>query len=98
MTNEEVLRRIKNLQRSIAIRTEYDKRNFEALEIVSGAFLKMEEQPDVEQIIDNLWGDIIATGVSYEVDGDKIITDVGYADEGIEFFIKHLKARLKEHS
>lgn len=43
MTNEEVLRRIENIQRSIAIRTEDDKRNFEALEIVSGAFLKMEE-------------------------------------------------------
>lgn len=50
----------------------------------------------VETIIDELWKEMQenSTCTSYEVDGDRIVTDVGYADEGIEFFIKHLKERL----
>ena len=53
------------------------------------------KQIDVESVIDQLWEDIESTGTTYLVDGDTITTDVGYADEGIEFFVKHLKERLK---
>ena len=46
-------------------------------------------------VIDQLLQDIESTGTTYTVDGDTITTDVGYADEGIDFFVKHLKQRLK---
>ena len=57
--------------------------------------IKSLEQIDVESVIDQLLQDIESTCTTYSVDGDTITTDVGYADEGIDFFVKHLKQRLK---
>ena len=85
MTNEDA---IKILTQMMVI----DDYRVEALEM---AVESLKKQINVESVIDQLWEDIESTGTTYSVDGDTISTDVGYADDGIEFFIKHLKERLK---
>lgn len=44
MTNEEVMRRIKDLQRTRGFGTREAQRDFYALEVVAGAFLEMEKR------------------------------------------------------
>lgn len=54
---------------------------------------------EINNIIDNLYNEIIDRDIeeSYLIDykGNEYTTDVGYALDGIEFFIKELKQKLK---
>ena len=51
---------------------------------------------DVFKVIDDLYEEMDknATSTTYTLDGETIVTDVGYAYLGVEFFIKNLKKRL----
>lgn len=53
-----------------------------------------------DKLIDELYKELYhrehGDSYIYDYDGDRIIMDVGYAFEGIEFFIKELKHKLKD--
>lgn len=89
MTREEAISIMKD------IRTEMEDARDKIAVVAVDVAIKSMEQIDVESVIDQLWEDIESTCTTYSVDGDTITTDVGYADDGIIFFIKHLKERLK---
>jgi hypothetical protein len=96
MTDNETIRRLKNVRRRLSHNTEDDMKNDEAMTWAIECVKHVSEYPDyVCSVIDQLLQDIESTCTTYTVDGDTITTDVGYADEGIDFFVKHLKQRLK---
>lgn len=96
MTDSEMIRRLNNVRRRLSHNTEDDIKNDAALMWATECVKYVSGYPDyVYSVIDALLRDIESTGTTYTVDGDTITTDVGYADEGIDFFVKHLKQRLK---
>lgn len=96
MTDNEMIRRLNNVRRRLSHNTEDDIKNDTALMWAIECVKHVSGYPNyVCSVIDRLLQDIESTGTTYTVDGDTITTDVGYADEGIEFFVKHLKQRLK---
>ena len=96
MTDSEMIRRLNNVRRRLSHNTEDDMKNDAALTWAIECVKHVSEYPYyVCSVIDQLLQDIESTCTTYTVDGDTITTDVGYADEGIKFFVKHLKQRLK---
>lgn len=96
MTDSEMIRRLNNIRRRLSHNTEDDMKNDAALTWAIECVKHVSGYPYyVCSVIDQLLQDIESTCTTYTVDGDTITTDVGYADEGIDFFVKHLKQRLK---
>lgn len=95
MTDSEMIRRLNNVRRRLSHNTEDDIKNDAALMWAIECVKHVSGYPYVFSVIDKLLQDIESTATTYTVDGDTITTDVGYADEGIAFFVKHLKRRLQ---
>lgn len=95
MTDSEMIRRLNNVRRRLSHNTEDDMKNDAALMWAIECVKHVSGYPYVFSVIDQLLQDIESTCTTYTVDGDTITTDVGYADDGIDFFVKHLKQRLK---